>query len=126
MLESRRQIQKDNSGVKFGESTKYFVWDQYKRDAAKRNYIWNLTKDEFFNLTSQNCFYCNLPPSNIKVSSYGKGDFVYSGIDRIDNSRGYDTDNAVPCCKTCNRAKDIMGQGEFLEWVSRVHNHRNL
>lgn len=45
------------------------------------------------------------------------------GIDRIDNSKGYEPDNCVPCCKVCNLAKNTMTRDEFIAWVERVHAH---
>jgi hypothetical protein len=115
--------QKDNSGVEFGESTRYFVLDRYKRDAAKRGYAWSLTDKQFYELTSSACHYCGQPPSNIKKNDYNKGDFVYSGIDRRDNVVGYEPCNVVPCCCVCNRSKDVMTEKEFLNWVGRVFKH---
>lgn len=64
----------------------------YKKGAKKRNIDFNLTKDEFYNLTSKKCYYCN----EIKE---------YNGIDRIDSSRGYTLKNCVPCCEYCNKMK---------------------
>jgi hypothetical protein len=45
---------------------------------------------------------------------------LYNGIDRIDNARGYERDNIVPCCKFCNRAKSAMPQKEFIDLVRRI------
>lgn len=49
--------------------------------------------------------------------------FVFTGIDRVDNTRGYDPDNVVPCCRVCNRAKDVRTKDEFLSWAKRVVDH---
>ena len=56
----------------------------------------------------------------MKLSSHP--DFRYTGIDRVDNARGYEKDNVVPCCETCNTAKRTMSVDELLEWVTRVYN----
>jgi 5-methylcytosine-specific restriction endonuclease McrA len=37
--------------------------------------------------------------------------FLYSGIDRKDNEKGYTEENCVPCCKRCNGIK-----GEWLSY----------
>lgn len=112
----------DNSGVPFGASTRYLVLDEYKRGAFKRNLTWELKEEEFDKLTSNPCHYCGCSPQTVRKSQYNKGDFVYNGIDRVDNTKGYLPDNVVSCCTICNRAKDIMTQGEFLLWIERVHN----
>jgi len=49
------------------------------------------------------------------------GDYVYSGIDRLDSSKGYEPGNVVPCCKQCNWAKNDIAYDKFLEWIERVH-----
>ena len=117
------KYQTDNSGKSNGESTRNFKLDCYKRGAIKRNLTWTLSDEQFYIITKLNCHYCNSLPSNVVKSAYNKGDFVYSGIDRLDNTKGYEPDNCVPCCKTCNRAKDTMTEQEFLDWVRRVFNH---
>jgi hypothetical protein len=48
------------------------------------------------------------------------GAFIYSGIDRIDPTHGYISDNVVPCCRTCNVAKLKMTRDEFLAWAWRI------
>lgn len=47
--------------------------------------------------------------------------FTYNGLDRVDPSRGYATDNVVPACIVCNRAKADMSREEFHAWVGRVY-----
>lgn len=46
-----------------------------------------------------------------------------NGIDRKDSSKGYTLKNSVPCCKTCNFAKHVMNEHDFLEWIKRVYEH---
>jgi hypothetical protein len=47
-------------------------------------------------------------------------EFRYQGMDRVEPKLGYVTGNVVPCCKTCNWAKQRMGLIEFRKWVTRV------
>lgn len=63
-----------------------------------------------------------VPPSNVARAKNGN-DFIYSGIDRVDNSIGYTEGNVVPCCITCNKAKSKQTSEEFLKWVQRVYHH---
>lgn len=93
---------------------------QYKRHARNRNISYNISENDFIKLLSKNCFYCGLIPSNIKKTKNHTG-FIYSGIDRIDSSKGYSKDNCVPCCEQCNKAKRNITKDEFAEWIKRVY-----
>jgi hypothetical protein len=48
------------------------------------------------------------------------GRFIASGIDRVDNSKGYIPGNCVACCGTCNLAKRELTVDEFLTWAHRL------
>jgi hypothetical protein len=77
-----------------------------------------------------NCFYCNSLPNNVfnraktdkkaSIKAKNEGNYIYNGIDRIDNSKGHTIDNIVPCCKYCNFAKSNLNIKEFYEWIDRV------
>lgn len=101
------------------------LFNKYINSAKRKKTPFNLSKKEFFMLTKQNCFYCDSPPNTIlKKNLYAKGQYIYNGIDRKDNFKGYSKKNCVPCCGACNRAKNIMGSDEFLELVSCIyHKH---
>jgi hypothetical protein len=75
----------------------------YKTEAKKRNYSFELTYEQFCTFMDKNCFYCNSPPSN--RCKYNYLEIVHSGIDRVDNTKGYSLDNCVSCCKNCNSIK---------------------
>lgn len=92
----------------------------YKNKAAKRNYVWNLTIEEFYNIITQNCHYCGKEPSNI--AKFKDQIFVQSGIDRVDNTLGYNINNCVPCCIVCNRAKSDMSITDFKKWIINLYN----
>lgn len=73
-------------------SSKENRYNTYKKSAKRRNLDFQLTKEEFYNITSQPCHYC--------------GNFQnYNGVDRIDSSEGYYYQNCVPCCEICNKMK---------------------
>ncbi len=93
------------------------VYWQYKYQATKRGLEWSLLDEEFKTLTSANCHYCGKPPMNCK------GGITYNGIDRKDNSRGYVTENVVPCCKICNRMKNTMSYEDFIAFILRAAKH---
>jgi hypothetical protein len=63
-----------------------------RRLAKQRKLSWLVTFEQFCELREKPCFYCggSLP-------EYGHG------LDRIDNDRGYEMDNILPCCFPCNK-----------------------
>lgn len=90
-----------------------------KSNAARRGYCWKITDDQALATMAMDCVYCGSKPS--QVSRGRNGDFTYSGIDRIDNARGYEVDNIAPCCRVCNTAKMSMSEAEFYSWIERVY-----
>lgn len=104
-----------------GEASFNIVFKSYRDNGDGRPF--SITQEHFRTLIAGDCFYCGRKPFNIYKSLHGTGDLIYNGIDRVDSSRGYETDNVVTCCKTCNRAKMAMSISEFKDWVNLVHAH---
>jgi hypothetical protein len=106
-----------------GIAAKNQVWRRYQKDAVRRNLPWNLSFEDFHCLTGNPCHYCDALPSNEfgwrNDASYN-GTFVYNGIDRKDNSKGYTLDNVVSACNTCNKAKRTMTYDQFIAWLIRA------
>lgn len=101
------------------------VLDRYKRGAKERGLMFSLTKEQFYILTQQSCFYCDGKPIKIyyNKSVVMNGNFSGNGVDRMNNKEGYTLDNSVPCCEICNRAKRAMSLDDFNEWIIRLCNH---
>lgn len=101
------------------------IYIRYKSNAKRRGLIFNLTIDQFRNLIKQDCFYCGKSPSNIcKVYSgrYCKDrNITYNGIDRIDNEKGYEITNCIPCCHQCNYSKSNFTQEQFFKWIKDIY-----
>lgn len=110
-----------------GESSFNIVFYRYLSAAKKRKMSFSLSRDVFRQLTSSPCDYCGALPSQCTTQKSDKyrGKYIYSGLDRVDNSRGYDEDNVVPCCAQCNYAKCEKSREEFLEWIQRAY-HQQL
>jgi hypothetical protein len=106
-----------------GESSFNRLLKNYKNNAKSRGLSFTLTKEEFYELTKQNCFYCDREPFQIIDDGHSNGEYIYNGLDRIDSAEGYTKNNVVPCCRDCNRAKWAVPQTEFLLWVDRVFDH---
>jgi len=120
----------EGNKLAFGLSNKRSVIRIYKKMAKKRGYIFNLSDEQSINIMQQDCYYCGAKPNNISTSKRSFGDFIYNGIDRVDNERDYTIDNVVSCCKICNIAKNNLTLQEFQDWIKRVYNkifdHRGL
>lgn len=104
-----------------GESAKKHLYYLYKYRAEKKGINFELTLEQFSEITKKSCFYCGAEPSQEKVYKKAYGTYVYNGIDRRDNNLGYTAKNSVPCCKHCNTAKMTMTEDEFADWVHRVY-----
>lgn len=96
----------------------------YKREAKRRNLIFDLTEKEFKKVTSDNCYYCGLPPSTLHQPIHCNGPYTHNGLDRINNLEGYTSENIVPCCVECNYAKGKRTEEEFLYWIERVYSYQ--
>lgn len=108
-----------------GESGLKLLMASYKWAATKRSLSFSLSAEEFRTLTSGNCYYCGIEPVRMvrprKVTGGTDwGDYKYNGVDRKDNSKGYDLNNCVSCCKTCNIAKSDMTFDEFIDYLFRI------
>lgn len=106
-----------------GEAAFNKLFNNYGRSAKKHNRTFLLNKDEFRFLTKQLCFYCKDPPYNISKNHDLNGEYIYNGIDRIDNNIGYEIKNCVTCCKICNKMKGTLTHDEFINHIRKVNNN---
>lgn len=118
--ENVRKATRREWGVSAFES----LYHHYQRNAGMRKLEFSLSLDEFKDITHRNCYYCCIEPRQVFKSRTNYGGYVYNGIDRIDNTRGYTIDNCVPCCGTCNVAKGKLSIENFLNLIERVYLHR--
>lgn len=101
-----------------------FNWKQCLRNIKHRSLDMYLKFEEFRELSTQPCHYCGAPPET-RPSQRGRASIQASGLDRVDNDRGYHSDNVVPCCTWCNRAKNSGTKEEFLNHCKHVAEHTN-
>lgn len=97
------------------------VLSDYKKRYRGEHIKFELSDERAMNLFQQHCFYCGIEPSNLKKTHAGS--VKYSGIDRIDSSKGYTPENVVSCCRRCNVAKNDQTLQEFTEWYNRLYNY---
>ena len=82
-------------------------YNLYKKGARSRNLIFEIKKEDFYNLTQQPCVYCGSLEN-------------YNGLDRIDSSIGYIIENVVPCCSICNKMKLDHSKKFFFEHIKKI------
>jgi hypothetical protein len=104
-------------------STKNFLFYSYKQGAKKRGLTFSLNFEEFINITQQNCHYCNTRPTQYFKTEKAREGFFYNGIDRIDNSKGYDNSNIKASCHDCNWAKGVLSEKEYKSWIKKCYEH---
>lgn len=109
-----------------GQAARHYVVRYYQQNAKKAGRDFTLTDEELSVLFSSRCHYCGTKPQRVTNVLNVNGQFVYSGIDRLDPAGGYTPDNVVSCCTACNIAKQAFTLDQFKSWICRVHEHMAL
>jgi hypothetical protein len=92
------------------ESTARRIYSRYKHRANKKGIPFDFPYEAFRLLLTWNCAYCGLKPDLLAKGKRGT-------LDQVSPSMGYVGENLIACCWKCNRAKSVMTQKEFLEWI---------
>jgi len=115
---------KEVNSISFGQASFNTLYGNYQKAAKRRGLSFGLTKEDFSFLTQMNCHYCGREPKQVVKKKSQNGAYIYTGIDRVDNTKGYTMDNVVPCCVTCNRMKRDMTVLEFLSHIREIVRYR--
>lgn len=102
------------------------LYKNYRRNAEIRNIEFLLSKEEFKQLTENNCNYCGNTPTKNWIQKGLASTYLYNGVDRIDNNIGYILDNCVTCCSVCNFMKGKLSKLEFLSQINKIHKHQGV
>ena len=106
------------------ESVINTIYSGYRTNANSRHISFELTKEIFIELVSQNCFYCNQEPIE---SEFSKGrnrtniKFLHNGVDRLDSKVGYTVENCVSCCSMCNLMKNKFSVEDFINKIKQIY-----
>jgi hypothetical protein len=123
----KQSIRCRKSGTAFRD-----LWFSYKKGARNRGLEWTITEEQFKEITSAPCYYTGRPPVQEARSSAGNKNlkfthniqpyevYLYNGIDRLDNTKGYTVENCVACCEEANFAKCTMTQNAFISLCKEV------
>ena len=116
------------------------LYRRCERGAKARNYEFCLTKEKFIEIINKNCYYCNEIPRDynpyMKRNNKRRDPFVtedtvkrawikVTGVDRLDNTKGYTVENCVPCCIQCNVIKMDYSSQEFLNRCRKIVLHHD-
>lgn len=137
LQKEKQVINNKNRRGKRGEAGFRMLKYSYKKNAEDRNLEFLLSDDELRNIFKQNCFYCGDQPSQISKYREGKkgkwenstgegveySKYIYNGIDRLDNLKGYDILNCVSCCGPCNFMKGSLSREEFLSKIEKIYKY---
>lgn len=105
------------------------LYHDYIRGCNRRKLEFNLSIEEFKEITSGICHYCGTVPvllicaTSNKQKKYQWGNYFYNGIDRKNPNKIYNKDNCVSCCWVCNRAKSTMLYEEFIAYINNMINY---
>lgn len=113
-----RKWRDKNLSEQRGYAKRYYVEKlspkvQFQRlhaSAKQRNYVVEITFEEFSEMVSKPCTYCGETEHR-------------RGIDRVDNLKGYTIENSAPCCKVCNYMKRSLGKTDFIKHAKRIYNY---
>jgi hypothetical protein len=91
-----------------------YSYSNTRSRAKAKGKVFTLTLEEFKKVTSSPCYYCGGP-----LPKRG-------GLDRIDNTKGYEPDNVLPCCIECNRHRsDTWTVEEAMVAITAVQEFRD-
>lgn len=97
------------SGVR-DSSNPMVRYAHYKEGADIRGLPFELTGPDFWSFWQKSCTYCG-------------SDIDTIGLDRIDATRGYTTDNVTPCCSRCNEMKMTDTLDTWVSHMKKILNH---
>lgn len=105
----------------------------YKCGAKSRGLDFSMSLESFAKKTKETCKYCGVVPEQVWQGSKRKdgrffitSPYVYNGLDRVDNNKGYIEENTVACCRVCNLAKRTLTLEQFMYWIARLVKFHNL
>lgn len=101
-------------------------------NSKNRQVPFEITREEWIELMSGNCFYCKREPytkkfANRRLRKILGDDFdefmLLNGVDKVIPDLGYVKNNCVSCCKYCNRAKSDLSTDEFKSLITLLYNN---
>lgn len=109
-------------GIKYPERGKYKRGslivrkvNAFLNNAKQKKRECTLSKEEVAEFLVLPCFYCD---KESNLTGYKE----CTGIDRLDNTKGYVQGNCIPCCFHCNVCKNERTLDEFKAHIYNMYN----
>lgn len=114
ILQQQKELRVTNPEIESEIKTRYRRsingrFNNLKGGARKRNLSFEITMDDYVEITVSPCVYCSEITNN-------------RGIDRVDNNIGYIKSNCASCCHRCNMMKREMSVKDFLNQIQKICN----
>jgi len=125
-IENSREVCRKNFTKEITVPPRRNIFTQYIAKCKKKNIEFLISENNFYELIERPCYYCGSNPKNLKTvrtSATKVKKYFYNGIDRINNNKGYEKNNVVPCCNICNKAKLNLPLTEFYNWVKMIYSY---
>ena len=119
ILNNLQAIKTNESYPQFFENFSSVSYDAYKKRSHLKMVEFELTDDDFKQLTKRPCYMCGKSINNSLSPEHS------NGIDRFDNSVGYTLKNTEPCCKTCSYMKKELSHENFIDKLVDIY-YNNL
>jgi hypothetical protein len=91
--------------------------------AKYRNIVNFLSKEEYFAIGSNPCYYCG--NFDIKTNNSTGATIKLNGVDRKNNEKFYKIENSLSCCGECNVMKQDSTYKQFMEKIQKIINYQN-
>ena len=122
-LKTTKECGRCSNSLPDAEAAFRTIYATYVSNAKLSNREFTLSVGDSKELFGSNCRYCGKPPQAMRKARYHESGFVYNGIDRVYNSKGYVEGNCVACCFMCNRMKFKFSAAEFIAHARRISAH---
>jgi len=102
------------------------LWNRYRRGAASRGISFSIGIEDAWAIFEQQTGKCALTGVEIVFpinGSKSNRSTCTASLDRIDATRGYEMGNIQWVHKTVNIMKNVLSEGEFIEWCRLVAKH---
>ena len=86
-------------------------YSKYKTNAEQRNYVFELSEEQYYNLIKEDCYICGKKTDENHTN----------GVDRFDNEQGYTFNNSNACCGQCNIMKKEMDYLLFMNKLKKIY-----
>ena len=91
------------------------LYNLYKSKAEKDGKEFKLSIEIFTKLVNSQCYYCGR--KKLKF---------FLGVDRMDNYKGYITENCVACCQKCNYMKNTLNHTTFILMCIHITHYNRM